>query len=271
MGRIKAKSVDTRESVRVVTKNSFITLGGVPELSLKARKLLYIALAQAKKTDKKFYTFVITPMEFAELMNISVSHIYEEAENITDELMKMYVRYEQDGHIKKISVFDICEYSKYETNDITFRVSGGMSEFLLNLQSDFSKPLLLDFMQMRSPYSMAIWHLMQREMKSKKPMITDCIEFDLSLAELRQVTGTETKLPQLVNFKERALDKAIREIHDLANVDVTYTDIKKGRTVTGFHFEARAKYGFDISELDPDYVEAVQSRAEATRRKAGLI
>ena len=56
MSRI-VKKIDKRESVRVVTDNKFITAHNLPNLSLKARKLLYLTLGQARKRDTEFYTY----------------------------------------------------------------------------------------------------------------------------------------------------------------------------------------------------------------------
>lgn len=264
MAKKKARSVDTRESVRVVTHNSYITCYGTDRLSLKARKLLYIALSQVKQDDKEFFEYRLTPLEFAVVMGIDVSNVYDEAEAITDELMKLEIRVYSDDKgkkgFKKIHVFDECDYT--DDSDIVFWLNKKMTTLLLGLHKDFSKPLLHDFMKMKSPYSMAVWHLMQREMKSAKPNHTQVIEFELSIQELRQVTGTEDKLPQMVHFKERVLDKAIKEIGDLCGVAITYDNLKSGRVITGFHFYARNIYGFDINELDPFFVERVEERAK---------
>ena len=47
------KAIKTR-GVRIITSNTFITAKGLEELSLKARKLLYIAIAQCRMSDNKF-------------------------------------------------------------------------------------------------------------------------------------------------------------------------------------------------------------------------
>lgn len=255
------RKADYRENIKVVTDNRFITAYGLQGISLKARKLLYIAIAQCKVTDKEFFEFSITPLEFADIMGISPTHIYEEADNITDELMKGFIKIVPEGEnkFKKFSLFSMCEYS--EDYEIKFKLNPDMTSFFLELKKNFSQPLLLDFMKMRSPYSMAIWHLIQREMKSNKPKTTEEIEFYVSLEELRQVTGTENKLKQLVNFKERVLDKAINEIKETAWVDITYTNVKSGRTVIGFNFVARNILHFDLSDFDPEFVKGVQERA----------
>ena len=49
-------------------------------------------MSQCKKTDKEFYEYKLPAMQFADLMGISPTHIYEEADSITDELMKGFIK-----------------------------------------------------------------------------------------------------------------------------------------------------------------------------------
>lgn len=235
----KTRELNTKESVKVVTSNSFITACGLEDLSLKGRKLLYLAISQCKKTDTEFYEYNISVKSFAEMMDIDASNIYIEMDKTTDELMRTFIKYRDDKSVHKYSLFSLCQY-----NDATirFKLNPDMTEFLLELKGNFSQPLLAEFVKMRSPYSMAIWHLMQREMKSQKPYADHIIEFDLSLDELREVTGTEKKLEKLSNFKNRVLDKALKEIDENCNVAITYDNLKQGRKVIGFHFVAKSKW-----------------------------
>lgn len=235
----KTRELNTKESVKVVTSNSFITACGLEDLSLKGRKLLYLAISQCKKTDTEFFEYSISVKSFAEMMDIDASNIYIEMDKTTDELMRTFIKYRDDKSVHKYSLFSLCQY-----NDATirFKLNPDMTEFLLELKGNFSQPLLAEFVRMRSPYSMAIWHLMQREMKSQKPYADHIIEFDLSLDELREVTGTDKKLEKISNFKNRVLDKALREIDENCNVVIKYENVKQGRKVIGFHFIAKSKW-----------------------------
>ena len=49
------RELNTKENIKTVTSNQFITACGLEGISLKARKLLYIAISQSKKTDTEFY------------------------------------------------------------------------------------------------------------------------------------------------------------------------------------------------------------------------
>lgn len=262
----KPKSVQRSPKMQIVTANDFITAVGLESMTLKAKKLLYVAISQVKLTDKEFYEFRLTPLEFSDMMKIDVSHVYGEAEKICDELSALFLKIREEKSTVNYSVFSRIEYS--DTSDIIFKLNKDMSDFLLQLRGQFSKPLLEDFLTMRSPYSMSIWHLMQQYMHSRKPKIMEPIEFDISLQELREVTGTDKvkTYDRLSNFKDRILAQALKEIKDTAGVKVTYTDIKKGRAVTGFHFKAESLYE-PAEPFDVLWVEQVKERARNTRRK----
>ena len=91
------REIDKRDSLRVVTSNSFITAKGLEKLSLKARKLLYVVTAQCKMNDEQFYEYSISPKEFADLMGIDKSNVYREAYKITSELAKSFIEIVADG------------------------------------------------------------------------------------------------------------------------------------------------------------------------------
>lgn len=239
------KKVSTDATIRTVTSNDFITACGLDEISLKARKLLYVAIAQCKKNDSDFFEYTLNIQDFARLMEIDTSNVYKVADHLTDELLRGFIRIENNRHWRKYSLFSQCDYNN---GFLYFKLNSDMTGFLLGLKNNFTQPLLQDFLRMRSPYSMEIWHLMQREMHSKKPGLTEKIEFELSLDELRQVTGCQKKLKQIGQFKERVLDKAIREIWENCGVEISYTNIKKGRCITGFHFIAVSFFHLERSK-----------------------
>lgn len=239
MEETKAQKVTTKEGIKAVTDNDFITAGGLTRLSLKARKLLYLAISQCRISDKEFYYYEISVKDFAALMGVTADAVYKEGDNITDELMSGFLRVrvnQGNKNYRKYSLFSTCEYE--HDGFLRFKLNPDMTKFLLGLKRNFTQLLLDDCMRMRSPYSMAIWHLMQREMRSKKPYADKEIRFYLSLEELRRVTETEGKLKQISHFKERVLDKALKEIENNTGTVITYKNRKENRKIVGFDFLA---------------------------------
>ena len=259
----EVKKIDKRESLTVVTDNGLIDAQDLPKLSLNARKLFYVAVSQCKRNDKEFYEYETTPAELAEMWGISRQEVYQVAEKICKELMQIVITIRTGKKAFKMRhLFEKCNYD--DDAVLTFKLHNEMTDLLLGLKKDFSKPLVWDFMKMRSPYSMALWHLFQKEMKSFKPMMTQRIEFDISLEELRAVTGTEKKFKQVGQFKQFVLDKALKEIKRNCWVNITYDNIKRGRTITGFRFTAESVWGYmDVSDMS--------FRMQKRMRKADLI
>ncbi len=257
------KSIDKRDKLRVVTSNGLIIAEDLANLSLNARKLLYVAIAQCQKGDTEFYTYGVAPKELAEMWGISRQQIYKTIDETTTELMKILIKTEDsDRNWRKRHLFELCDYTHEKR--IEMKINRDMTDILLGLNSDFSKPLMWDFMKMRSPYSMCIWHLMQRESEMCIRDRSKSMIFEISLEELRKVTGTKNKLHKLSQFKERVLDKALREIKENCLVNISYSYIKSGRTVTGFQFTAENYWG-------TVNIDDMPLRTRQRARKAQLI
>ena len=77
----KTREMDTRDSLKVVTDNSFIVSNGLSKVSLKARKLLYLTIAQCRVNDDEFCECHIKVPAFARIMEIDPSTVYHEASN----------------------------------------------------------------------------------------------------------------------------------------------------------------------------------------------
>lgn len=261
------KKIDTRESLHTVTDNGLIDAQELPSLSLNARKLFYVAISQCKQTDEAFYEYETTPAELAEMWGIDRSNVYREADKITTELMKIVITLRTGKKsFQKRHLFEKCAYD--DDAKLTFKLHNEMTDLLLGLKKDFSKPLVWDFMRMRSPYSMAVWHLFQKKMQSTKPLIHQVIQFEASLEELRAVTGTEKKLRQVGQFKERVLDKALDEIKRECLVDVRYTNLKEGRRIIGFRFTAQSAIGYVDEALLSVKTRKRARKAELIRKRA---
>ena len=262
------REIDKRENVRVVTKNEFVTADGIAQLSLNARKLLYLAIAQCRMQDREFYEYSASPEDLAEMWGVSRQRIYQSADEITDELMRLFIKTvkKQGKHFIKRTVFRRCEYD--DDNKITFQLDGEMAGLLLKITGDFTQPPLSDFLKMRSKYSMAIWHLMQREMHSTLPGVGSPIEFDLSLEEIKQATDTQDKFELVSLFKRRVLDQAIKEIKENLLADITYTDLKRGKRIVGFRFTAQNIFGTVHSDDLTLRERKIVRKAQLINRKA---
>lgn len=254
------KELDKRKNIKVVTTNNFVSIKGLESLSVKARKLLYIAIAQCHLEDTEFFEYEITCTEFAQMTGVQVQNLYNELNKATDELLdvKLIAKNDKEEAFAKYSMFSYCIKSP-GNGAIRFKLNSDMAPFLLGIKKGFCQPLLSDFIRMRSTYSMAIWHMMQREMGSKKPAIGKPMRFQLTVEEIRKETGTENKFKKINDFKRFVLFQAIREIENNCDVAVTATDVKQGKSIVAFNFDA-------ISIFD-DILSRTEKREREKREK----
>lgn len=78
---------------------------GIEEMTLKARKLLqYLS---ARRMTKNFFEYQISAKDFAKLMDIEPDTVYREADKITDELMKSFIKIEKPQNNQKKELFKV--------------------------------------------------------------------------------------------------------------------------------------------------------------------
>lgn len=75
------------------------------------------------------------------------------------------------------------------------------------------------------------------------------IKVTATIDELRRLSGTENKLKTLKDFKRYMLDKAIKEISETLNIDISYRSIKEGRKTIGFEFTLKNKHAISYDKL----------------------
>lgn len=282
----KKRKIDVRDSIRVVTSNEFlgmkienetskelenkkITTSGYENLSIKARKLLYLAISQCKKTDKEFFEYELKIEDFAKIMGIGSSNVYKEGKSIAKELMAGVINFE-DTNGKDFSMVHVFAQCQYQDGIIKFKLDDGMTDMFLRLKKNFTQPLLADFMKMKNTYSMQVWHLMQKYMGSKKPYGDEVIEFDISIDELRKATDTEDKFERISDVKRFVLDRAIKDIENNCGVKTKYTNLKKGRAVVGFHFITTSlTYGVVLPPEKMDRIEKMKEYLQLQEK--GLV
>lgn len=101
----------------------------------------------------------------------------------------------------------------------------------------FTQYLLKNTIHFKSVYSVRLYELLKQWQKSdpkKIPMF--------ELQKLRGQLGiADDEYLRMGNFKQRVLDKAVTEINEHSDLEVSYTQRKKGRVIIGFNFKIKTK------------------------------
>lgn len=255
---MKRREIDMRPNIRIVTSNDLISAKGLSKLSLYSRKLFLLAIAQCRKSDKEFYYYEINVSDFAKLIGTPRNHVYEVAREISNELMHTTVEIISNPEKRRFRIFTLFALCDYDDARLYFQLNSALTEFLLDLRKDFSQPLLTDFLPMKSTSTMALWHLMQREVQkiqldSQDKKATFC--FQLTLEEIRIATNTEEKYERISQFKGKVLDHALEELNRLQLARVSYKDVKSGRFIVAFEFTVKyvgSEYLINFAKLPDD-------------------
>lgn len=240
------RKINTRPDITITTHNAFITAYGLEKLNINEKRLLYLALSQVGMHDSGFLEYELTVPEFCKICGVDKANLYRktngicEIERIARRLMGTIISIKQPEYCdKKNDMFTVFSRCCYDESKIMFRLNPDMTQFLLDLgvARHFTSVRLNQMLQLSSSKSMAIWHLMCREMKPGKVMN----EFDLGLDELLRVTDTKGTMQKLSTFKAYVMDVALKEFEEKFGLVTKYINIKQGNTVTGFHFKVITK------------------------------
>lgn len=258
MTETNERIADTRECIRVVTSNDFLKIEGLNKLSLKAIKLLYIVIAQCEMNDEDFYQITIKPTELQKLWGIKKQSVYRDLKKVSKELVKLFVSIEndEDEEFEHIPLFAKSSYKKDPISKERYYIGkiNNESNFLfLKLHENYSQPLLIDFNQMKSVNSILLWHLIQikAKNKSRKPAGLKKIKSNVTVDEIRTVTGTLEKYPKIKDFRKNLVDVAIKDIEKNCGIKIDYTSVKQGRKIVGFEFIMTNKYAISREKLSP--------------------
>jgi plasmid replication initiation protein len=68
----------------------------------------------------------------------------------------------------------------------------------------------------------------------------------ISLDELREFLATKDAHPRFADFKRKVIDKAVAEINDKTDMDLSWQPVKKGRAVAGIKFFIKTNKQTDL-------------------------
>lgn len=118
---------------------------------------------------------------------------------------------------------------------ITISCNPDLRSVFFNLAEDgYIRYRLRYTKDMKSQYSIRLYSML-RDWLNKG-------SYTVPIGQLREDLGaTDSSYKRLDNFTRRALDTAVSEINGLSDLKVTYTKIKKGRSVTDICFKIKLK------------------------------
>ena len=224
--------------------NNFVSSPYATEFSLHELKIVEYIIADCKEIDQdkiklkihKSYTF--TPTQLAKILNTSVSRIVTDADKLADEITKKRIikkTYDTEGNIVDFEYITIIPVAKYSNGQFRFDFNYEILNFFIDINKNFTEFQLRYLLGMRSAHSMKLYKLLYQYKKIKKRLFF--------IEELKEQFGISDKYPQYKNFKQKVIDPSIKQINELTDLNVTYNEIKIGRSVS------KLEFNFDVKRV----------------------
>jgi plasmid replication initiation protein len=205
-------------------------------MTLDEKRLFIMAtpLARTTKISSNDPIF-ISSSEFSKECGIDLSTAYTALELASERLFTRFFGYTNaEGDRVKMRWLNKVIYKAgqggselYFTDEVLLL----LREFdALNPYTKYKKEVVL---RLKKDYSLDFYHLAKKHQTMGG--------FQISLDELFEQLGLPESYKRLDNLKNRVIEPSLDEITTNTDIDLTYENVKRGRSVVGFKFTVREK------------------------------
>lgn len=236
----------------VVKKSNALARARWSAESVWEPRLVALLASKVKQDDEDFQTYEIPITELIAYADKEASgKTYQELTKIIDNLMgRILTIYDEKGWTK-YTVFSKCRYIS-ESGMLELRFDPDLKPHYLQLQKNFVKYNLLEFLTLPSIYSQRLFEILKSW--DDKP------EIEIPIKELHDMLDVPESLrANFKDFRRRVLEKAH---NDITSLEYEWEPIKKGRAVTAIRFIFAKKLALPVAEKKRNDAQKAESRAQ---------
>ena len=210
-------------------------------LSLPEIRIIQLAIVDARETNTGLSTdkpLRIDALRYAEMFETTRQNGYKRMKDAEENLFNRRFSYidERGKLIKSRWIQQVTYLDDEGAIELVFTLAvvNGISR-IDGAEDFFTSYLLEQTAGMDSIYSVRLYELLVQWVTAKNTPLFE-------LEKFRDQLGVEDhEYKRMGNFKLRVLDLAVKEINEKSDIKVSYSQVKKGRTITGFKFKVLAK------------------------------
>ena len=235
-------------------------------MNIDEKRMLILASPIARTTNvTEKDPIMIYAEEFAKECGIKTHSAYKQLEIASRNLIKRNFSYTNERGKRVLSNWVIdCTY---EDGGISIRfpeiVLLMLKEFdKLNPYTKYKKDIVL---KLKKDYSFDLYHL------AKKHQAIG--HFEMSLEHIKNEFGLPPSYNKLCNLKDRVIHPSLEEITANTDLNLTYENVKKGRSVVGLKFIVKEKPKPKVIEngRDPNTIDMFCDLTDAQVSKYSTI
>jgi plasmid replication initiation protein len=212
-------------------------------LDVTEQRLILLSIIRARETGQGITSdskLTIHASDYAIRFDVTKEAAYSALKNAVHNLFERKFSF-KDNHkdtnkeivVKSRWVSRIAYIDDLAILEITF--APDVVPHITRLEKHFTSYQLKQVAQLTSKYAIRLYELLISWKEVGKTPIID-------LADFREQLGLEiNEYQKMINFKNRVLEPAIKQINHLTDITVQYEQFKKGRSITGLSFTFKSK------------------------------
>ena len=204
-------------------------------LSLNEKRILLLGIG---RIDSRDWPALDRPLRLS-ITAEEWSQFYPDAtpwramKRAADTLLTRYLTlHPKVGITQKISWFDNVEYHEQEAR-MTIEFGRMMQVRLMGMIEEFTKIDLLAVNQFKSVYSIRLYELCNQFRSTGFRLI--------AVDDFRFAMDCVKKYPKIAMLKQRVITPSVSEINEKSDINISVTEVKRGRKITHFEFTFKLK------------------------------
>ena len=217
------------------------------KLKSRSKKLINAAIMQIRPSDKTLNTYVISIQDFANMIGVSSNNLYRDIESITDDIIKnpVYIRTVYDGGKEGFVKIPWVEYCQYIPDiGIVIQLSNRLKPYLIGLKERYEEYQqtyaqfqgCIGVFDFDSFYTNRLFELLADRGVPAVPVKNKPTYVEMPVEYIKECLGCENNFERFSNFREKVLDKSVDEINSKTIWRVSYSCVKKGRSIDKIKF-----------------------------------
>ncbi len=237
----------------VVKKSNALARARWSAESVWEPRLVALLASKVKQDDEDFQTYEIPITELISSADKEASgKTYQELTKIIDNLMgRILTIYDEKGWTK-YTVFSKCRYIS-ESGMLELRFDPDLKPHYLQLQKNFMKYNLIEFLTLPSVYSQRIFEFLKSW--------NDKQEIKVSVLDLHEMLNTpESCKKDFRQFRTRVLEKAHKDITEHTSLEYEWEPLKIGKAFTAVRFIFTKKRALPMAGKKRNDAQKAESR-----------
>lgn len=261
-----SRNVEQEKNMLIVKDNALINASY--NLELVEQRLILLAIIEARENGKGINAndpLTVHASTYIQTFNVEKHSAYTSLKEACKSLFARQFSYEEINKNGNLTQYTSRWVSKigYTKNEATVEIifAPDVVPLITRLEEHFTSYELEQVAQLQSKYATRLYEILIAWRSTGKTPVLTINEFR------KQIGVIDSEYKIISNFKLRVLEPSIKQINDLTDIDVTYEQHKKGRTITGFSFKFKQKQQAKKIETnrDPDTADLFTKMTDAQR------